>query len=168
MLLMRIAVFLLYLPLVTAPAAAAGQQKREIGIFFGWGAFEDQSPRRCFAIARPERGAAKRSAQPFASIATWPDKGARSQLHIRLSQGKRAGSAIILRVDGRSFQLIGGGADSWAPNAAADAQIVAAMRTGVAMSVETRSERGGLVRDRYQLRGAATAIDAAAIACARR
>jgi hypothetical protein len=37
----------------------------------------------------------------------------------------------------------------------------------VEMSVETRSQGGGLMRDDYALRGAATAIDAAAIACAR-
>jgi hypothetical protein len=36
------------------------------------------------------------------------------------------------------------------------------------MSVETRSERGALIRDLYRLRGAATALDAAAIACAPR
>jgi hypothetical protein len=39
---------------------------------------------------------------------------------------------------------------------------------GVGMSVETRSIRGALVRDYYQLRGAATAIDAAAVECANR
>jgi hypothetical protein len=36
------------------------------------------------------------------------------------------------------------------------------------MVVETRSTRGQLVRDQYLLRGAATAMDAAALACARR
>ena len=42
------------------------------------------------------------------------------------------------------------------------------MRTGIDLVVETRSIRGLLVRDRYRLRGAATAMDAAAIACAPR
>jgi hypothetical protein len=42
------------------------------------------------------------------------------------------------------------------------------MRSGIDMIVETRSDRGALVRDYYQLRGAATAIDAAAVGCARR
>ena len=42
------------------------------------------------------------------------------------------------------------------------------MRTGLALVVETRSTQGLIVRDLYRLRGAATAIDAAAIACARR
>jgi hypothetical protein len=41
------------------------------------------------------------------------------------------------------------------------------MRSGLEMTVETRNVRGGVMRDSYQLRGAATALDAAAIACAR-
>ncbi len=40
------------------------------------------------------------------------------------------------------------------------------MRTGIDLVVETRTTRGLMVRDRYRLRGAATAMDAAAIACA--
>lgn len=102
-----------------------------------------------------------------ASIAAWPDRTVRPQLHIRLSQKKRPGSAVLLKIGGRSFQLVAGQENAWAPNAAADARIISAMRTGQAMSVETRAEQGGAIRDRYSLRGAATAIDAAIIACAR-
>ncbi len=75
---------------------------------------------------------------------------------------------MFARIDGRSFQLVGRGRDAWAPDARADAEIQAAMRTGLALVVETRSAEGLIVRDLYGLRGAATAIDAAALACARR
>jgi hypothetical protein len=37
---------------------------------------------------------------------------------------------------------------------------------GLTMTLETRSVRGGILRDVYQLRGAPSAIDAAALACA--
>lgn len=87
---------------------------------------------------------------------------------MRLSREKRDGSAVLLRIDDRTFQLVGGGVNAWAPDGRSDAEIVRAIRTGVSMTVETRSTRGGRVRDFYQLRGAATAIDAAAIACAGR
>jgi hypothetical protein len=40
------------------------------------------------------------------------------------------------------------------------------MRSGLSMTIETRSLRGGILRDHYQLRGAPSAIDAAALACA--
>lgn len=73
---------------------------------------------------------------------------------------------MILKIDGRSFQLVGTGENAWAPDPRADALIVAAMRTGVNMSVESRSEQGVRIRDYYLLRGAASAMDAAAVACA--
>lgn len=74
---------------------------------------------------------------------------------------------MLLRIDGRTFQLVGQARDAWAPDAAADREILQAMRTGLQMTVQTRSATGALVRDGYQLRGAATAMDAVAIACAR-
>lgn len=159
------AIFFLILLTVTAPAAA---QRDALGIFFRWGAFQEPSPRKCFAMAQPVRSARQIGWRPFASVNFSPERAVQSQLHLRLSRKKREGSVVILKIDGRSFQLIGAGADAWAPNPRADAAIVAAMRTGMNMSVETRSERGGRVRDYYQLRGAASAIDAAAVACAPR
>lgn len=156
---MRVAIVLISLASLLASPAAA--QRSPIGIFFFWGAF--QEPGRCFAIS----AALNRSdARPAASVGYWPARGARGQVHFRLSGEKRPGSALVLRIDDRTFQLGGGGNNAWALNPGADADIVAAMRTGLEMSVETRSVRGRLIRDRYALRGAATAIDAAAIACA--
>jgi hypothetical protein len=161
---MRTACFSLLLLVLASPAAA---QRLSLGIFSQWGAFRDEQPPRCFAIAQPTRSPKAEGWQPFASVASWPARQVRGQVHFRLSRQKRPGSAVLLRIDDRTFQLVGGGADACAPNARADAEIVAAMRSGVNMTVETRSERGLRVRDYYQLRGAATAIDAAAIACAR-
>jgi len=146
------------------PVAA---QRQSIGIYGGWGSFAEQQPRRCFAIARPERAPRPQQWAAFASVGYWPARGVRGQVHFRLSREKREGSAALLRIDDRTFQLVAGGNNAWAPDRRGDAEIVAAMRSGVRMSIETRSTRGALVRDHYRLRGAATAIDAAAIACAR-
>ena len=156
-------IFALLLLGLAVPVAA---QPQSLGIFGTWGAFRDEA--RCYAIAQPHRGPEAEGWQPFASIGHWPRRGIAGQLHIRLSREKRQGSAVLLRIDGRTFQLRGGGRDAWAPDARADAEIMAAIRTGIEMAVETRSTRGALVRDHYRLRGAATAMDAAAIACARR
>ena len=141
-------------------------QREALGIFSHWGAFQEKNVNRCFAISEPSRRGRKGEPPAFASVGYWPAKGARGQVHFRLSVTKRPGSAVLLKIDDRTFQLLAGQRDAWAQNGRADAEIVAAMRMGVAMSVETRSERGALVRDNYGLAGAATAIDAAAIACA--
>src|SRR4051812_3718762 len=146
-----------------AMAAPVGAQPQSLGIFGSWGAFQGQG--RCYAIAEPFEAPAVQNWHPFAAIGHWPARAGGGQLHIRLSREKRPGSAVLLNIDGRSFQLLGGGRDAWAPDGRADQEIQAAMRTGIDMAVETRSAEGMLVRDHYRLRGAATAMDAAAIAC---
>ena len=157
--------FLLLLPILALAPAEALAQRQSLGIFQLWGAYRE--PGRCYAIAEPYRAPRPEAWRPFASIGYWPGRGVRSQVHFRLSREKRPGSAVLLRIDDQTFQLQGGGNNAWAPDRRGDADIVAAMRSGIEMSVETRSVRGALVRDSYRLRGAATAIDAAAIACAR-
>lgn len=152
----------LFLALAAAPASA---QPQSLGVFGSWGAFRGEG--RCYAIAEPREAPTAEGWRPFASVGHWPGRSG-GQLHIRLSREKRQGSAVFVRIDGRSFQLAGGGRDAWAPDARADADIQTAMRTGLDLVVETRTIRGLLVRDHYRLRGAATAIDAAAIACAPR
>ncbi len=147
-------------------AAPAAAQPRSLGVFASWGAFRDGA--RCYAITEPYEAPAAEGQRPFASVGHWPARGGGGQLHIRLSRDKRPGSAVLIRIDGRSFQLAGGGRDAWAPDARADAEIQAAMRTGLELAVETRSTDGRPLRELYRLRGAATAMDAAAIACARR
>jgi hypothetical protein len=145
---------------LASPAAAAPQA---LGVFGGWGAFAGDG--RCYAISAPAGPPAAAPWRPFAAVGHWPGRGGGGQLHVRLSREKRQGSAVLLRVDGRSFQLAGGGRDAWASDPRADQEIQAAMRTGIDMIVETRAADGAAVRDRYGLRGAATAMDAAAIAC---
>jgi hypothetical protein len=156
----RAAAFLGALFLLASPAVA---QRQSLGVFGGWAAFRD--PGRCYAIAAPVAGPRPEGWRPFLSVGHWPARGPGGQVHVRLSRAKRDGSAVLLRIDGQSFQLVGGGRDAWAPDGRADDAILAAMRTGLNLVVETRAADGARFRDGYQLRGAATAIDAAALAC---
>jgi hypothetical protein len=154
-----------FVVLLLAFAAPAPAARQTLGIFSLWGSFTEGG--RCWAVAEPEGAPRRRSERAFAAV-TWSASGApRGQLSFRLARPKRPGSAVLLRIDERVFQLIGGGVNAWAENARADAEIVSAMRTGVQMTIETRADDGTSLRDTYPLRGAATAIDAAAIACAR-
>ena len=104
----------------------------------------------------------------FASIATWPSARVRGQLHVRLSRQKRPDARVRLAIGDRQFDLVAGAVDVWAPDPRSDAAIVAAMRSAPAMSLTTRAANGAIFADRYALKGAATAMDAAALGCARR
>lgn len=160
---------LLALCLLATPAAAAGDPSRvSLGIFDRWGAFSDAQPRRCYAIAEPIQAGGASRWRPFASIATWPARGARNQLHIRLSRERDSRARVTLSVGERRFALIAGTADAWSPDKRTDAAIVAAIRSGRSMSVESLGKNGQPFADVYALRGAATAIDAASLGCAAR
>jgi hypothetical protein len=149
---------------LVALLATAAEARDALGVFEGWGAFRD--PQRCFAIAEPERSSGGKW-RPFASVAHWPGQGVRGQIHIRLSREKRADAKITITVDDRRATLIGSGADAWAPDKRVDAAIISAMRSGRTMSIATVAATGGGFADVYRLKGAATAIDAAALGCAR-
>ncbi|WP_176597876.1 MULTISPECIES: hypothetical protein [Sphingobium] len=148
--------------------ATAAQARDSLGMFEAWGAFRDPAPSqtngpRCYAIAMPV--AAK--AEGFAAVGSWPRQKVRGQVHFRLSRMRADEAAVILNVGDRRFTLVAGQVDAWAPDARTDAAIIAAMRSATSMSVQTRDARGRGFADTYALRGAATAIDAAALGCAR-
>jgi hypothetical protein len=154
-------------PALLGLAVAVPVQARDaLGVFSDWGAFRDARPNRCFAIAEPFRGGAGKW-RPFASVAHWPGAKVRAQLHLRLSREKRGDAPVTLSVDGQRFSLSGAGGDVWSPDARTDAAIVAAIRSGRSMSVATVAANGSAFADVYRLKGAATAIDAAALGCAR-
>ncbi len=154
------------LVLVGLLLASAASARDSLGTFEGWGAFRDAKPYRCFAIAEPSSSSGGKW-RPFASIANWPSVGVRGQVHVRLSREMRSGAKVTLTVDNRRAVMIGAGADVWAPDARVDAAIVSAIRSGRSMSIETVAATGGGFADAYTLKGAATAIDAAALGCAR-
>ncbi|MBN8832574.1 MAG: hypothetical protein J0G94_18595 [Sphingomonadales bacterium] len=139
-----------------------------LGVFQNWGAFRDGDQGRCFAIAQPLAGGWEASPwRPFAAIGYWPRRQLRGQVNFRLSHQLAPGTGATLSLAGKRFALNGGGADVWATDRRADAAILAAMRSGGTLSITGRAKAGGTFTDRYDLRGAATAIDAAALGCAR-
>lgn len=156
------------LTLLGALLATPASARDALGIFDSWGVFRDDRPARCFAIAEPIRQVARNAPwRPFAAVSHWPARGVRGQFHVRLRQAKGPNVPVYLTIGDQRFQLVAGGADAWAPDVRHDASIIAAMRSGTGMRVETRGADGVKIVEEYRLRGAATAIDAAALACAR-
>jgi hypothetical protein len=154
---MRHAVAALFL--LSAPAGA----RELLGVHGAWGSFRD--PGHCYAIAEPAIAGGRRSWRPFAGIGTRPARGARNSLHIRLSRPRDRSAGVTLSIGERRFPLVANGTDAWAPDAAAERAAVAAMRSGRSMSVDAVGVGGRPFADVYRLDGAATAIDAAALAC---
>ncbi len=160
-----IAALLLALP---GAASAADTERTSLGIFRDWGAFREgaaDTPDRCFAIAEPPPGTRAAGRGAFASVASWPSKRIRAQLAIRMSHEHRDGAPVTLSIGDSSFDLVAQGRDAWARDRRTDATVVAAMRSGSSMSVSSVTPQGLPFADGYRLRGAASAIDSALLAC---
>ena len=158
---------LLFLIALVVPAAAFAAPRTALGIFDGWAAFREAQTARCYAIAAPAATIGKPQVKAYASVGYWPKSRIRGQFYIRLSKERGAGRELRLTVGSRRFVLTGNGVHGWASDARMDAAVIAAMRAAPSMSVESSTEAGGAIADTYRLRGAATAIDAAALGCAR-
>ncbi|MGV3769737.1 MAG: hypothetical protein ACO1NM_06880 [Sphingobium phenoxybenzoativorans] len=173
----RLSAFALTIAALTSALSSAAQARDSLGVFESWGAFRDPAVPRCYAIAEPARRHRDAAWRAYASIGSWPKQGVRGQIHFRLSRARapdstknpnaNANNRVTLGIGDRQFALVAGTADAWAPDRRTDAAIVAAIRSGTSMSVQGRDARGRLFTDVYALRGAATAIDAAALGCAR-
>lgn len=146
--------------LLLATVAVPSVARDSLGVFDGWAAFRDpatqSSPRRCYAIAETESGAGG-----YATVGFWPQARVRAQVHIRLPRAMTPGTGT-LTIGSRRFTMMVRGRGMWANDARMDAAIVAAMRGERSMSASAGSWSG-----RWVLAGAATAIDAAALGCAR-
>lgn len=157
----------LFLIAAGMPVMALAASPAALGIFDGWGAFRDPASPRCYALAAPSATIGTPQVKAYASIGYWPRSRIRGQFYVRLSKARAAGRELRLTIGSRRFILTGNGAHGWASDARMDAAIVAAMRSAPSMSIESGTAAGGAIADTYRLRGAATAIDAAALGCAK-
>jgi hypothetical protein len=146
---------------LAAPLAA----RESLGVFDGWAAFRDDSPRRCYAIAKAQGSAA---APAYATVSNWPDRKVRGAVHLVLSREVADKKQVRLTVGDKRFDLVAKGRNAWAKDARDDAAIIAALRSATRMSVSAQGAKTGSFTDRYTLAGAATAIDAATVGCAKR
>jgi hypothetical protein len=141
--------------------------KDSLGVFDDWAAFRDPQTPRCYAIAMPQPSRSASDYRAYASVGTWPARGVRGQVHLRLSRKVSDTSSIVVAIGRERFRLSGGGGDAWATDKAMDAALSAAMRSNRSMSVSAIDARGRRFTDRYSLSGAATAMDAATVGCAK-
>ena len=157
----------LFLIAAAMPAAALAAAPTALGLFDGWGAFRDPATPRCYALAAPAATIGRPKVKAYASVGYWPKSRIRGQFNVRQSKERAPGRELRLTIGSRRFILTGNGAHGWASDPRMDAAIVAAMRSAPSMSVESGTATGGAIADTYRLRGAATAIDAAALGCAK-
>ena len=122
----------------------------------------------CEALSRSQKIAPKDKVQPVAGVTFTPDHRRWGEFHARLSRVPRADSSVMLQVGDQPFLLITRAGWAWSRGPLQAQAIIAALRDGTSMRIESRDEAGAHFSDPYLLDGAPTAIDAAAARCSLR
>ncbi|HEY4070010.1 MAG TPA: hypothetical protein VGM04_00445 [Sphingomicrobium sp.] len=152
-------------PLLILAAVSSASAKG--GIVYAGGAWAavDRGT-ACEALSRSVRIAAKGKVQAVAGFTFSRDRRRWGEFHARLRRMPRAGASVMLHIDRQPFLLVARGNEAWSDGPLQEEAIIAALRGASGMSVESRDTAGRRFSDPYSVEGAATAIDAAAAACA--
>jgi hypothetical protein len=154
----------LVLALALGLAASRGAAARVIYAGPSWAAIDRGDT--CAALSRSLRIAEKGKIQAVAGFTFSTDGRRWGEFHARLRRMPRTGAAVMLRIDNQPFLLVSRANWAWSNGPLQEQAIISALRSASGMSVESRDAAGQRFIDPYSLDGAATAIDAAAAACA--
>jgi len=152
--------------MLVAAAVPAGARGNVVFAGGAWAAIDRGDT--CEALSRSQRIATKDKVQAVAGISFAADRRRWGEFHVRLSRMPRGDASVILQVGDQPFLLSTRGGWAWSRGSLQAQAIMAAIRDGVSMRVESRDESGVRFSDPYLLDGAPTAIDAAAARCALR
>jgi len=130
----------------------------------GWAAIDRGS--RCEALSRSMRAPPKGQQATVAGVLFDADRRHWGQISVRLGRPLRAGSSVMLDIGGQTFLLDARGTIAWSRDSAQDRAIVDRLRSASSMKLSAREPSGRRISERFDTRGAATAIDAAAARCA--
>ena len=108
----------------------------------------------------------KPKTEPFAGFAFGKGTGPQGLFYAHLSRPARSGAAVMATIGSEPFLLGGNGEWAWSRNPAQRTALLYAARYGASLRIVYRDSSGRRVVDQYTLGGAASAIDAAAAACA--
>jgi len=154
-----------------AKPAVAGAQPKLLGQYADWGAYT-ASPggkKVCFAISKPtseETNPPNRPRNPiYMFISTRPADKVTNEVSIIIGYPFKPGSEASAQVGSTTFALYTQQDGAWIKNAAEEAQMVDAMRSGDTVIVKGESSKGTQTTDTYNLKGVSQALDRTAQEC---
>jgi hypothetical protein len=155
-------------PAIAIVVASSGwtlaQTPSRMNQFEAWGAYSYNSDngKVCYVLSVPTR------AEPgnvnhgdnFFLISQRPGQGVSYEPQAMMGYQLGEGSKVDVTIDGNEFTLFTRGNSAWVENAEREPELVAAMRSGMSMTVEATSSRGTNTSYTYSLSGVTAALDA--------
>lgn len=147
----------------------AAAQQRSLGSFGDWTAVVDGSgPKKlCYAGSVPKKAEGKYTSRGDIHLLVThrPADKVSGEVSVTAGYTYTDGKDAEVQIDGKTFKLFTRGGNAWAYDAAADREIVAAMKAGRKMIIQGTSSRGTATTDTYSLSGFTAALNAIDKAC---
>ncbi len=156
------------LTLIAATSARATEPNL-IGTYGDWSAyvFMEGGNKVCYMAAQPKKdeGDYKERGDIFALITHRPAEGSKNVFSYIAGYPYKPGSEVTVTIDAQKYPLFTQDDTAWAPDAAADEKLAAAIRGGSKMIVKGTSKRGTLTTDTFGLSGSGKAHEAIGREC---
>lgn len=149
--------------IMLAMALAAAQPAKVILATGGWAAIDRGSS--CEALTRSLRAPPKGQEAAVIGLGFDADRRRWGQFTVKMGRPLRPGSSVRVDIGNQIFLLEARGTNAWGRDTAQNLAIIDALRSGPGLRLLAREPSGRRVSDRFDVRGAATAIDAAAARC---
>jgi hypothetical protein len=153
------------------PPAMGGVQPKLLGQYADWGAYT-ASPggkKVCFAIAKPSSSETVPPNRPrnpiYMFISTRPAEKVSNEISIVIGYPFKPGAEATATVGSNSFPLYTQQDGAWIKNAADEANMINAMRSGQTAVIKGVSAKGTQSSDTFTLKGLAQALDRTAQEC---
>jgi Invasion associated locus B (IalB) protein len=153
------------------PPAMGGVQPKLLGQYADWGAYT-ASPggkKVCFAIAKPSSSETVPPNRPrnpiYVFISTRPAEKVSNEVSVVIGYPFKPGADATVTVGSASFPLYTQQDGGWIKNAADEANMVNAMRSGQTAVIKGVSAKGTQSSDTFTLKGLAQALDRTAQEC---
>jgi invasion protein IalB len=158
-------------PASPAAAAAGGARPKLLGQYGEWGAYtaSPAGKKVCFAIAKPTSSVTNPPNRPrnpvYTFISTRPADKVTNEVSIIIGYPFKPGTEASADIGSTSFALYTQQDGAWIKNAADEANMVSAMRSGDTMVVKGGSAKGTQTTDTFTLKGVSQALDRLAQEC---
>ncbi|WEZ82064.1 invasion associated locus B family protein [Rhizobium sp. 32-5/1] len=143
-------------------SVASAQSPTRIQQFNAWGAYSYTAGagKVCYVLSVPKEKSPANvdHGDIFFLVSQRPGQNISYEPQAMMGYPLQENSKVVVKIDERSFTLFTKGNSAWVENAAEEPALVAAMKSGKAMSVAAKSRKGTPTAYSYSLSGISAAL----------
>lgn len=160
----RLNLMMSLIAVAVSAGAANAQSSGRTGQFEAWGTYVYQTggKKTCYILAAPIPNSAKPAGidhgDNYFLVSQKPGENVAFEPQFIAGYNMQENGKVVVTIDAKSFSMFIRGKSAWLENAAEEPALVAAMKSGKAMSIAAKSGRGNATSYDFSLKGVTKAL----------